>query len=77
MKSMINVGAEVTKESMESLADNICKLLKVGKETNAEQKTIRHAITRLSYASKVDGVTVNNCSLTNNVAKNDQGGEHF
>lgn len=61
MKSLFNIGNEVTKNdtTVAASAEAITKILKVGADTRTEQQTIREAIKAIGELSPVNNVNVN------------------
>lgn len=68
MKSMLNIGNEITnnKVTIAAITDALTKILEVGATNHTEQETIRTAIEVIAKITQVSGVTVTNSTFTNN-----------
>lgn len=67
MKSMINVGNEITKgEAAGPLGDAICRILETAGEQRTDREVTIAALNVLKEVGGVSGITFHNCNLTNN-----------
>ncbi|WP_157783551.1 hypothetical protein [Rhizorhabdus wittichii] len=59
MKTAMNIGTVVDKDSLGAVTEAIVKIMEAG----ADQRTIRAGLTALSRMSKIDAVTISHCVI--------------
>ncbi|MFG1300341.1 hypothetical protein V5F49_11160 [Xanthobacter sp. V3C-3] len=59
MQTGMNIGTVVDKESLGAITDSLVTLM----AQKADQDTIRHAIDALGRMARVEGVTIQNCTI--------------
>jgi hypothetical protein len=57
MKTGMNIGTVVEKDSLDALTKAIVEIM----GQKADQKTIRHGIDALARMARIEGVTIQNC----------------
>lgn len=58
---MLNVGATVDPTSITTMADALIRIISVP----GDQKTIRHAVSMLATAAKVEQISISHCTFSN------------
>lgn len=64
MDTLMQIGGNVDKASVEALGDLILNILRVGAETRMDQKTVRLALGIIGEFASVKNVSISGCYLS-------------